>query len=194
MNKVLCVFTFSLGVVTGASAAWMLARTKFERLAGENIESVRQAYLRRTERESGFSAEDNSMNPVVQMINPKPSEAETESLDFEKPDLMSYYSNKIHREGYSGDDKKSESVDLPYIIPPEAFGELDEYDQISLTYYADGVLADENDEVIDNGEEIVGKEALNRLGKYEDDSVFVRNDRLKTDYEVLSDQRDYSDI
>lgn len=183
MNKAFCIFIFSLGAATGATAAWMLAKTKFERLANESIESVKQAYSRRMESEIGSSAEDNRKKP-----------AETESSDFQKPDLMSFYSNKIHREGYLGDDKKSESVESLYIIPPEAFGELDEYDQISLTYYADGVLADENDEVIDNGEEIVGKEALNRLGKYEDDSVFVRNDRLKTDYEILLDKRDYSEI
>lgn len=182
MNKAFCVFIFSLGAAAGATAAWMLAKTKFERLACENIESVRQAYLKKTERENGFSAETNKKS------------AETENSDSQKPDLMTYYSNKIHREGYSGDDKKGEPAESPYIIPPEAFGELDEYDQISLTYYADGVLADENDEVIDNSEEIVGKEALNGFGKYEEDSVFVRNDRLKTDYEILSDQRDYSEI
>lgn len=183
MNKAFCVFIFSLGAAAGATAAWTFAKVKFERLANENIESVRRAYSRRMERENSSSAETNTKKP-----------AETENSDSQKPDLMSYYSNKIHREGYSGNDKKVESVESPYIIPPEAFGELDEYDQISLTYYADGVLADENDEVIENGEEIVGKDALNRLGKDEEDAVFVRNDRLKTDYEVLSDQRDYSDI
>ena len=43
-------------------------------------------------------------------------------------------------------------------------------------------------------DEIVGKESLNHFGEYEDDSVFVRNDRLKRDYEILLDQRNYSDV
>ena len=43
-------------------------------------------------------------------------------------------------------------------------------------------------------DEIVGEESLNHFGEYEDDSVFVRSDRLKCDYEILLDQRNYSDV
>ena len=48
--------------------------------------------------------------------------------------------------------------------------------------------------VVDDVEEIVGEESLTHFGEYEDDSVFVRNDRLKCDYEILLDQRNYSDV
>ena len=67
-------------------------------------------------------------------------------------------------------------------------------DPLSLTYYADQVLTDENNEEVDDVEEIVGEESLTHFGEYEDDSVFVRNDRLKCDYEILLDQRNYSDV
>ena len=80
------------------------------------------------------------------------------------------------------------------MISPEEFGEFEEYEKISLTYYADQVLTDENDEEVDNVEECVGVESLNHFGDYEDDSVFVRNDRLKCDYEILLDQRNYTSI
>ena len=82
----------------------------------------------------------------------------------------------------------------PYVIPPEQFGDDEEYEQISLTYYADGVLADENDEVIEDVEDAVGIDSLNHFGEYEDDSVFVRNDARKCDYEILLDQRTYSEV
>lgn len=49
-------------------------------------------------------------------------------------------------------------------------------------------------EGVDDVEEIVGEESLTHFGEYEDDSVFVRNDRLKCDYEILLDQRNYSDV
>lgn len=39
----------------------------------------------------------------------------------------------------------------------------------------------------------IGFESLGHFGEYEDDSVFVRNDRLKTDYEILLDEENYSD-
>ena len=41
---------------------------------------------------------------------------------------------------------------------------------------------------------VVGLESLTHFGEFEDDSVFVRNDRLKCDYEILLDQRTYSDV
>ena len=58
----------------------------------------------------------------------------------------------------------------------------------------DGVLADENDEVIEDVEDAVGIDSLNHFGEYEDDSVFVRNDARKCDYEILLDQRTYSEV
>ena len=80
------------------------------------------------------------------------------------------------------------------VVSPDEFGEIDEYEKISLTYYIDGSLADDNDELIEDVDGTIGFESLNHFGEYEDDSVFVRNDRLKCDYEILLDQRNYSDV
>lgn len=82
------------------------------------------------------------------------------------------------------------------MISPDEFGDQDEYDQISLTYYSDGTVTDDNDRPMsdDEIEESIGKDSLTHFGEYEDDSVFVRNDRLKADYEILKDERTYADI
>jgi hypothetical protein len=97
---------------------------------------------------------------------------------------------------FSPEEVKEEpmSVDKPYVIAPEEFGDLDDYETISLTYYADQILADDNDVIVDDIEDVVGFDSLNSFGEYEDDSVFVRNDRLKCDYEILLDQRKYSSV
>jgi hypothetical protein len=121
----------------------------------------------------------------------------------EKPNVVEY-TNKLRERGYINysdvnpenkkENKKDMTEDQPYVIPPEDFGELDDYEKISLTYYADRVLADDNDELVENVEDIVGFESLDSFGEYEYDSVFVRNDRLKCDYEILLDQREFSDV
>ena len=120
--------------------------------------------------------------------------------DRPKPDLKEY-AEQLKKNGYtrysdlSADDEGvSDKQTKPYVIPPEQFGDDEEYEQISLTYYADGVLADENDEVIEDVEDAVGIDSLNHFGEYEDDSVFVRNDARKCDYEILLDQRTYSEV
>ena len=84
--------------------------------------------------------------------------------------------------------------DIPYVIPPEEFGEIEEYDTESLTYYQDGVLTDQDDSIIDNIDELIGEDSLTHFGEFEDDSVFVRNDKLRCDYEILRDLRNYSDV
>ena len=65
---------------------------------------------------------------------------------------------------------------------------------ISLRYYGDKVLTDEDDVIITNVDEIIGEDSLTHFGEYEDDSVFVRNDEMKADYEILLDLRKYYDI
>lgn len=86
-----------------------------------------------------------------------------------------------------------ETIEAPYVISPEEFGEYG-YETVSLTYYADGVLTDDNDEPIDDINEIIGIESLNHFGEYEDDIVYVRNDARKSDYEVLKDLNNYAYI
>ena len=85
-------------------------------------------------------------------------------------------------------------IDVPYVIAPEEFGELDDYETETLTYYKDKVLADDWDNRIENVDDLVGEESLTHFGEYEEDSVYVRNDTTKTDYEILLDERNFSDV
>ena len=90
-------------------------------------------------------------------------------------------------------EKSENSGDVPYVISPDEFDELDGYTAISLTYFADGVLSDENGVIIDDVEEIVG-DGLNHFGEYDEDAVYVRNDAKRCDYEILKDERKYAEF
>lgn len=113
--------------------------------------------------------------------------------------------DKLQEEGYTNytehskkntEEKKDEPMpNEPYVISPDDYGENDNYTQISLVYYAgDGVLADDEDEVVEDIEDTVGEDFAEHFGEYEDDSVFIRNDRLRCDYEILRDNRSFSDV
>lgn len=176
-SKITHAAAFIFGAIAGGAAIWQFARKKFERIAEEEIRSVKETYSRR-EAVVVKSARDRDEENVVE------------------------YAARLRREGYLPDDADKEKEanktmpadDGPYVISPDEFGEVDGYENISLTYYSDGVLADDNYEVIENVDEIVGSESLNHFGEYEEDSVFVRNDTLKCDYEILLDQRPYSEV
>ena len=80
------------------------------------------------------------------------------------------------------------------VIDPEEFGDEEDYDQVNLTYYADGVLTDDFDNPIEDVEAMVGDYALNSFGDFEPDAVHVRNDATKTYYEILRDERNFADL
>jgi hypothetical protein len=183
---------FIFGAAVGSVVTWQYTKKKYEQIAQEEIDSVKETFskLKEVKNKDNESDENNNVRTIVERAKDKPSIVE--------------YAAKLRKQGYinysNTDSLFEEEVDenmindKPYVISPDEFGELDDYDTISLTYYADQVLVDEDDELVEDIEETVGFESLNAFGEYEDDSVFVRNDRLKCDYEILLDQRKYSDV
>lgn len=189
MNKAAGFVMFVLGAAVGSVVTWQYTKKKYEQIAQEEIDSVKEIFSRRE------SAAD------VEIVTPEPQTAKVGKPE-EKPDI-SEYAARLEREGYtnysnaSAGEKKEEREAMemkPYVISPDEFGEFEAYERISLSYYADQILADEDDEKVEDVDNVVGLESLTHFGEFEDDSVFVRNDRLKCDYEILLDQRTYSDV
>ena len=73
----------------------------------------------------------------------------------------------------------------PYLISGDEFLQDSSYEKIDLYYYEeDKILTDTKDKIIDNHSKFVG-DALEHFDDVDDDAIFVRNDALLTDYEVL---------
>ena len=180
-NKVLW---FTAGVAVGAVATNHFFKTKYERLYQEDVESVKRA----------FSTPQQS----------EPIEGDTEEVLTSEPtpEEVKAYNEIIGAQGYSTDTespansigKEVKGVKRPYVISPAEFDTEDDYEVYSLTYYADGVLTDEQNNPIENVDEMVGRDSLNHFGEYEDDSVHVRNEAMQCDFEILRDLSNYSDV
>ena len=199
-NKFTSFMMFIFGAAIGSVVTWQYVKKKYEQIAQEEIDSVKETFSRNAKLEvkskDNEPEENNNIRTIVERTKDKPNVTEYAALlrkqgytNYSNTDSLSEDSNVFEEE-------MDENMinDKPYVISPDEFGELDDYDTISLTYYADQVLTDENDEPVEDIEGTVGFESLNTFGEYEDDSVFVRNDRLKCDYEILLDQRKYSDV
>ncbi len=176
--------TFVLGVCVGISVSWKYLEKKYSDLAQEEIDSVKKVYSKKNIHcHSGSCVDDDNTDNF--------------------PDKMDLHTYEEKTKKYKPTDYNSISApiknietrnDSPFIISPEKFGEIEEYDQVTLTHYADGVLADIHDNKIDNFDELVGSDYEKHFGEYEDDAVHIRNESKKTDYEILYDERYYSDI
>lgn len=206
--KNLCVF--AIGAAIGSLVTWKLVKTKYEMIAQEEIDSVKEVFAKRKEKSYDLSEyhdfdEFDTDDDYAESTDDSEKNSDVQFKHSDKPSL-SDYAKILNDKGYTDyssiTDKKeekeggNESVDVkkPYVISPDEFGELDEYEAVSLNYYADGVLTDDWDNVIEDVEGIVGVDSLTHFGEYEEDSVFVRNDNLKTDYEILMDVRNFSSI
>lgn len=188
MSKLSTVFAFVAGGAVGATTAWFFTKKVYERIVDEEIADVKARFTVPKETKS----EDE---------NPDEPDPEQPSLSKNvKPNLMDYAA-RVRNEGY-GEPEEDEPAEespldrnpVPYVVSPEEFAEMDEYTTVSLTYYADQVLADDDDVVIHDVEDLVGFDSLNHFGEYDDDAVYVRNERLKTDFEILLDHRTYAEV
>jgi hypothetical protein len=97
------------------------------------------------------------------------------------------------RQRYEEDQNK-----LPYIISVDEYMEgMDDYeDSITLTYYeGDKQLVDESEVPIDDVRQTIGADTLTKFGKLSGngDTVYVRNERRKIDYEIVRVFDSFSD-
>lgn len=188
-NKLVGLTMFVLGASIGSVVTWRYLDKKYKKISQEEIDSVKETFYKR--------------DPIV--IDNEEAKMRANQAK-EKPSLIEY-ATKIQKtiseeQGYvnysdiskPNSPTEEKKIDIPYVIPPDEFGELDEYETIDLVYYADKVLTDDDDQLVEDINNVVGFSSLESFGVYEDDAVFVRNDRLKCDYEILLDQRNYWDV
>lgn len=182
-GKLSNVIIFAVGAAIGSAVTWKLLKTKYEQIANDEINEMREEYRDRLEALDAW--EDTE-----EYFGQAPGTATTAPVN---PDLKEYV-RTITESDYNYEDKEDEDmVDKPYVISPDEFGDLD-YDMITLCYFEDGAITDDQENLVEDPYGIIGIDPLQHFGEYEKDSVHVRNDALQCDYEILRDTRNYYDI
>ena len=183
MNKVTGIAMFAIGAAIGSLVTWKLVKTKYERIAQEEINSVKETFAKR--------------KPVIN--TPKSVDIDKQvsnsPVDFEKyRGLAKSYNYADEEDEENEEEGEPDMSDGPQIISPDEFAQNDSYDIVSLNYYADGVLTDDWDNIIEDPEETVGPDIESHFGEYEEDTVYVVNDEHGAYYEICRDLRNYSDV
>ena len=202
-NKVFGAIIFTSGAIIGSLVTWKVIKTKYEDIAQEEIDSVKEEYTRlmvsmkKKLNDSVTYKDDNNEDDR--------SEKDTDNID---DSIMTNYNEIV--KGYCSSDEeektqnekegeeKEEDNDgvsymaAPYVISPDDFGSVPGYNVEPLDYFADGILADGWGIELDIAETI-GEDAINHFGDYDDDVVYVRNEQTKLEYEVTRDPRTYAE-
>lgn len=189
-DKLSSVIIFCGGVFIGGFLTWDFFKTKYEKIADEEIASVKETFEHREPRPDKNYKVEEALKGNDTYINVSPGVAERVIKIIDSNGYRNYSNTAIETE------KKGGTADMelkqPYVITPEQYEDNVDYTKVSLTWYSDEVLEDDWGNVLDP-DDVIGSDALKTFGQYEKDSVFVRDDEEQIDYEVLLDTRSYKE-
>jgi len=212
-NKLLNILMFTVGAAIGSAVTWRVVKNMYEQIANEEIASVKEEYtnlmikMKKQLKENATydSSQDIDETTEVEDDEYYPDdderdfvEAERNQIDYYK--MTSKYRSSVNEESDDKNDEKGDErddevsyINGPYVISPDEFNSSPPgYNAQPLDYFADGVLAD-NWGVILDLDETIGEDAVNHFGEYDDDIIYVRNERTEIDYEVTRDPRTYDE-
>ena len=176
------LFIFAAGVVAGAVAGAYLVKDKIMADAKQEIEEVREYYRSKKESKKEEVVEERPVEEVKEEKEYKTIVENSGYVNYNKPEQIIQH---------------SVLEDAPYAIDPEEFGDKEEegWDTATLTYFADGVLVDDVDEVVEQPDVVVGLDNLRIFEEFPDATcVYVRNETWRTDFEILRDDWKWSDL
>lgn len=206
--KNLLIFTVGIGLAgfAGYKIGYSVSQKRYEHLADEEVASVRKMLIERYE---GKNKPCKKVNDPIDQNNETPVKEEKQQkgkkginvvpsndTDYGKPYRTASEPDRIP--GKPGGnikylDKEEVDTTKPYIITPEEFHDSD-YECKTLFYCADKVLTDDDYNQISNIGIVGGYPILNQIGKYDADCLYVRDEKIAVDYEILLEERTFSKI
>ena len=186
MKSVKYLFIFAIGTLTGTFVGAQIAKKKYEEIANEEIEEIRAYYKERATELPEQTVEmecDKEEKPVEKIV----------IHDVERKQ----YNDIIQRGNYVANDEEEQTNTqyAPYAIDPSEFGKDGEYDTMTCTYFADGILVDDVEQEFEDWDLHVGRHHIDIFNEFpEATCVYVRNDYDGMDYEILKDDWCWSDF
>lgn len=180
------LLTFVIGAGIGAAISWVYHKNKYEEIIQEEITS-----LRANSKLSTFASD-------------KKNDDKTNQVGYEEDNSKTTINKARNIIDYNGYSKNDEPEIGPceaaarrnplYVITPEEFASQLGYDTDTFYLFADDIITNDNNEVLSNVKEMFGitiDEIKDQYGKYEDNAVYVRDERIQMDYEILKELGPY---
>lgn len=188
----------AVGAIIGAAVTHVYEQKRYSQLVEEEIEKTKVLYDSKNE-ESKAVMLDLTKDEVS--IKPMPQDKKDYGNVLANAGYLSKPSYADYTQ-YSKPELNTEPVaetdisnDVPILIAPEVYGQLEDYDMQELVYYKDGIITDEDGDILEleKVKELVGSDFASHFGDYDDNSIYVMNDTNKTYYQVIAEPFDYGD-
>lgn len=183
MNAIKATLIFVAGAGVGSVVTWYAVKTKYKKIADEEIASVKEVFSKRERKADPEKSPDETSEKTIQ----------------EEDHHMDDYKKIVEDSGYTNYSKRPERKDdAEYDLPSEddnpfvSFINDDEYgyefETESLDYYvSDDILVNEFGEVMEEDEvnEAIGVDWKDRVLNCNYDMLYIRNTYQEKDYEVV---------
>lgn len=180
VNRGLSAFcSFLVGAGLGVTIAWHFAKIKYEKIADEEIESMKKVLLKDKEKDNENSEKKKNISKLDEIVN-------NEGYKGQSTNYATVYNKKKTQ--------KNDVETYIHPIPSDEFGLEEEYDVITLVYLVDGVLIDDMDTEVGNIEEKIGEDFAKYFEESNGDTIYFKNDKYKAYYEVVQDDRSFDQV
>ena len=179
----------AVGFLVGSASTYLMVKKHFEDLLSEEVESVKTYYSQKlSEREMELGELMTEKHEEV-LANPDTPRTEDGGIDYQKiVEKLNYGQFSQPTKDSNESDALPENVQVsgPVVITAAQFvDENDDFDKITFTYFeGDGVMIDEDEEVVHDALTLVGKDNLNKFNE-EEGTLYVRNELVGADYEII---------
>ena len=203
MRGSVAIFGMIVSAAVSAAGTYILVKKLYDDRVTKDISEAKEYYRKHYEekKEKSGPMEEAEKTPVKETVQPREPEViidtgtdeeeesdETEEDDEDEPPLSNMSDEEdgryfLHSGGGIRLVTEQELAASPY-------------GHVFYTYFADGFLVDDFDDILDEDEteESIGSTALSELGEMGEKRVFVLNDTLRLAVEVVFDERRAMDI
>lgn len=195
------ILSFGAGLAVGIGGTYFYLKQKYEEKLSEQIQEIRRHYQEKQEKPKTIEEAGENLKKGMANFANRFEEAEERGKD-----RMAYESiakryqgsdeqrpvDPAEQESPTEDDDEEEI----FTVTEEEMETYDNFEDIGLTYYAeDDILCDDQEQVIEDPEAIIG-DALTKFGLKSGypDTLYVINKRVRAIFEVLMVEGSYQEI
>lgn len=195
------IFMLAVGAVIGSAATWVYSQKKYSQLIQSEIEKTKEYYSNKEPEEPDI--QDPEEEKQLEEEKKKAFQTSADIINQSGYDMNSYSDytrfSKPKEEHPEIVQKNLETFgsdeNFPLVIAPESYGEIEDYATHEYTYFKDGVVVDDDGDVIDPDKvrSMLGIDFASHIGDFEADAVHIQNDLMKAYFEILAEPYDYND-
>ena len=185
---------FVVGAAAGAASTYFILKEKFEQQANQEAEDLKKYYEELYSNKEEISSEFEEIEDEIVKVEPMKAKEEKEEPDYD--DII----DKLNYNKYSTDVPDTEGnkrpAKRPYQISMDDYNtDTSQIKKIISCFEEDGVCMDnDTKEILENVARDIGMDNIELIGMDGEDEIYIRNEQLGIDYNIVSEPGSYEDF